>query len=136
MSNSTLKVLIVDDEPELLELLETHLELHGYLVKKASNGLTAWQIIQAEPIDVVVTDVYMPCRTGLELLDDVRHRPCHKPRMIVTSGSYHLSESLILAKGAEAFLPKPTNLRTLLSHIEDSIRFDLTVQHQVLQSIG
>ena len=65
-------VLIVDDEPVNLKLLEAHLVPRGYDVREAHDGLEALKILGGEPIDIVLLDVMMPKMNGFEVLKKIR----------------------------------------------------------------
>lgn len=74
MNSDELRVLIVDDKEDILELLGEYLRTRGYRVRTAYDGLAALEIVRAEPIDVVLTDMKMPQMGGMELLRAVRTR--------------------------------------------------------------
>ena len=65
-------ILVVDDEPGIRELLCLMLEASGYTVMAAEDGLQAPKILAANPVDVVITDLLMPERDGLEFITEVR----------------------------------------------------------------
>ena len=109
MSNPTKiqRVLIVDDEPDLLGVLGELFTLFGYEVMSANNGADAFDLMQNNEVDVLLTDVRMPKMDGLELVRRVRSTRRERPIIMVTSGySDHLPEALYEA-GANGFLSKP-----------------------------
>ena len=106
-SNKVQKVLIVDDEPDLLNVLGELFSLFGYEVLSAENGEKAWAKLQANDIDVVLTDVRMPVLDGLDLVHRIRARDRFRPVVMMTSGyTDHMPENLYAA-GANGFLSKP-----------------------------
>jgi CheY-like chemotaxis protein len=72
---TSLPLLIVDDEPEILDLLRAVLEDEGFTVLTASNGAAAFYLIQRTPVALVVTDFMMPQLSGLELAQRLRNNP-------------------------------------------------------------
>jgi CheY-like chemotaxis protein len=74
-SPSALPLLIVDDEPEIRELLSTVLEEEGFRVLTASNGAVALYLIQRTPVALVLTDLMMPLISGLELAQRLHSNP-------------------------------------------------------------
>ena len=84
------KVLLCDDEPHILRAAEFKLSLAGFAVTTASNGLEAWQAIQADRPDILVTDLQMPQMNGLELSRRVREAfaPHELPIIMLTAKSF------------------------------------------------
>ena len=105
--NRVQKVLIVDDEPDLLSVLGELFSLFGYEVLSADSGERAWAKLQANDVDVVLTDVRMPGMDGLDLVRKIRARHRTRPIVMMTSGhTDHIPEALYDA-GANGFLQKP-----------------------------
>lgn len=101
------RVLIVDDEPDLLGVLSELFTLFGYEVISATNGADAFRLLEENDVDVLLTDVRMPKVDGLELVRQIRATRRERPIIMVTSGySDHLPEALYDA-GANGFLSKP-----------------------------
>src|SRR4030081_2491440 len=69
------RILIADDDPNVVEVLRANLEVEGYHVEVARDGDQAWSALQQTTLDLVVLDVMMPGRTGLELLSLIRDNP-------------------------------------------------------------
>jgi two-component system response regulator FlrC len=72
MSSKNLRILIVDDERNILESLQTHLELDGYHVDTANSAKDALELFQKEPYQIVMTDINMPVMDGLVLLEEIK----------------------------------------------------------------
>ena len=68
----SIRLLIVDDEPFICDLLEQFLRKKGFEVRRANDGIAALEIVQDDPIDVVVSDIKMPGISGVELLQKIR----------------------------------------------------------------
>lgn len=109
-----LRILIVDDEPYIRELIRETLRSRAYETGVAANGVEALDILSREKYDVLVTDVVMPGMQGLDLLK--RAKRAH-PRMkvIVLTGFPRESDiGDFLLQGADEFLPKPFRANDLV----------------------
>src|SRR5262245_62156289 len=82
-----LNVLVVDDEPDLREMVSFEFELKGHQVHSAENGSAAFDVFQKNPIDIVITDVRMPGGDGPELLDKVKSKNPAVPVIFITGFS-------------------------------------------------
>ncbi len=98
-------ILLVEDDIDLRSLVRDQLKCAGYSVLEAANGLVALNIIASQHIDLIITDIDMPIKNGLELLDEVKLLYGSIPVVVMTGGNY--SERLILQAGATAFIQKP-----------------------------
>jgi CheY-like chemotaxis protein/anti-sigma regulatory factor (Ser/Thr protein kinase) len=98
---TTARILIVDDEPLVREVLKQMLQPAGYFVGTAHDGLEALQILERESYDLVILDIYMPRLDGLELLSELRMRWI-LPKVIVITGD-NAPETLLRAVREEAY---------------------------------
>ncbi|MBU0507825.1 response regulator [bacterium] len=101
------KIIIVDDEPQILEALETFFRLRGYDVHTADNATTALERLQIEKFHVALLDINMPQMTGIELLKKIREsRPTVQ---VVMMTAYTTIEKAIecVENGASDYLIKP-----------------------------
>jgi DNA-binding NtrC family response regulator len=118
---ATCSILIVDDEPGIRELLGIMLESHGHSVVTAEDGIQAPKVMATRPIDVVITDLLMPERDGLEFITEVRKK-YPKVKIIAMSGGGHVAREsyLRIAKtfGAHFILEKPFNQSDVLHAVE------------------
>jgi CheY-like chemotaxis protein len=104
------RVLYVDDEAEERALASVQLGSEGFEVIVAANGVEALRIFDDTPIDVVVTDIFMPDEDGIELIQDLRRRRPMLPIVAITGGGTHHDTSALrvaAALGAGALLLKP-----------------------------
>lgn len=114
-------ILVVDDEEELRELMRHVLERAGHTVTCASNGCEASEVIGRCQFDVVVTDMLMPDRDGLELISEIKSK--HRATKIVAisgGGQVGSDQYLTMAKGfgADVLLRKPFAYQALLSAVD------------------
>lgn len=114
------RILIVDDERDILETLQLILEMEGYAVDTASTGQEAIDKVSAVVPNLVLSDVMMPVMNGLELLKRLKAHPEHRaiPVIITSAGSID-AEAL---RGSDAFLNKPVHLDVLLRTIARVLR--------------
>src|SRR5438874_900947 len=80
-------VLVVDDEPDIVDVLRGVLELHGYRVLTAADGNAGLALAEREAPDLLILDMVMPVRSGLNVLEKLRRRPLSGPRIIMISGN-------------------------------------------------
>lgn len=127
-------ILIADDEKNIREGLAMDLELEGFDCVLASDGLEAWNIINKQPIDLVVSDLRMPGITGEELLKRISGSYPMLPVVILTGHGTIESAVDAMRDGAVDFLTKPVNLDRLNMLVKRSLaNRDLYDQHQQLQ---
>ena len=116
------RVLVVDDEPVIRELVAEALELEGYAVETAANGAEALTKVQARAPSVIVLDLMMPVMNGWDFLNACRAYPaCAGVPVVVTSAYRRLPETAA-SLGVTACVAKPFDLRVLLGAIERLIR--------------
>ncbi len=114
-------ILLADDDVALLEVLQEFLQLQDFKVVPCVNGREALTRLKQEPVDLVLTDMYMPELTGIELIERVR-RYDHKVPIILLTG-YSTVELTIdaLRAGATNFIVKPFNLEDMLKIVQVSL---------------
>lgn len=109
-------ILIVDDEPQLLELLQAILTFEGHDVLKAKDGQEALSLMNDE-VSLVITDLLMPDKEGLETITDLRRRGCKQPIIAITGGGSmgpHDYLAAATAIGADVVLAKPFSREEVL----------------------
>src|SRR3989442_15115046 len=102
------RILVVDDEPEIGEILEMLLTHVGHEVRVARNGDSALRLPRAGPVDLIITDIFMPGKEGIETIMEIR-RDLPSVKIIAMSGGGHTGEPNYLP---DAVPPRP--LRTPL----------------------
>lgn len=108
-------VLIVDDEPDLCDMLAFEFSLQGSRVLSASDGDRAFQVVQSQKVDAVVTDIQMANGTGTELLDRIRGQNAYEPPVVfITAYDTMISPIEAYDRGAEAIFGKPFRLKDLI----------------------
>lgn len=112
------KILIVDDEKEIREMLSRHFEILGYETRTAENGLAALQLMSQEYVDVVISDIQMPVVDGVDFLRQVR-KEYPMVRVIMITGYVTLENALACMRlGADTCIFKPFKS---LNELEDAV---------------
>lgn len=116
------KILIVDDNVDLVRIMDTFLERHGYSVVSASNVAEAVKAIQKEKPDLIILDVTMPGGSGLNILRQLNaSNPKNMIPVIVVTGMEPKTKAEAFATGAVEFFLKPVNMDTLLECIREEL---------------
>ena len=123
------KLLLVDDDVELTELLSSLLTLEGFDVQTANNGLEALQKLD-ESHELVLLDVMMPKLNGLDTLKEIR-KVSNVPVMMLTAKGDDIDRILGLELGADDYLPKPFNDRELVARIRAILRRSVSPSNNV-----
>jgi len=114
-------LLIVEDDPEMLDLLRKVLEKEGYRVSLAADSHEATASLSKIPFDLVVTDMVMPDNGGLELLQAIRASQPALPVIIITAFGDWGTYSRALELGAAAFISKPLKMAELTTAIHTAL---------------
>ena len=120
MQNENHKILVVDDDKDILELLKYNLEKEGYQIKTASDGIAAVEVADRFIPDVVLLDIMMPGQDGVETCRLLRLNPKLADTHIIflTARSEEYSEVAAFEVGADDYISKPIKPRALLSRIK------------------
>jgi DNA-binding response OmpR family regulator len=114
-------VLVVDDEPMLRNLLSRLLRMEGYEVLEAEDGLTALDLVAQEKPDLVLLDVMLPARNGLDVLSDLR-RTSQIPVILVSALAEEADRVIGLKLGADDYVTKPFSAAELSARVESVLR--------------
>ncbi|HEX9391728.1 MAG TPA: response regulator [Usitatibacteraceae bacterium] len=115
------KILVVDDDRELRELLEGYLSRSGYAVRSAQDGKSMWAELGATPPDLVILDLMLPDEDGFVLCRQLRARS-DVPIIMLTARGEETDRIVGLELGADDYLPKPFSPRELLARIRVVLR--------------
>lgn len=114
-------ILVVDDEPRYLRLLEANLHTEGYEVLTAQNGKEAVEMFSANPVDLIVLDVMMPQMDGFETCQRIRQYS-NVPIIILTAKGEEHDRVRGLDVGADDYLVKPFSVMELLARVRAVLR--------------
>ncbi len=124
MDNSNYRILIVDDEQDILEFIEYNLIKEGYQVDRAENGLQALEVMEGNPPNLVLLDVMMPQMDGFEVCKTIRKNPKYNDVLIsfLTARREDLAQISGLDAGADDYISKPIKPKVLMSRIAALLR--------------
>lgn len=120
------KILVVDDDPDIVELLEYNLRKEGYAVASAPDGRKALEVAPQFGPDIILLDVMMPHLDGIATCRQLREMPKFKDTYIIflTARAEEFSEVAAFEAGADDFIAKPIKPRALLSRLAAFVRRD------------
>lgn len=121
MIDRPIRLLVVDDEPELCALLKRYLSQEGFEVEAVENGSAMETYLRNHPVDLVVLDLMLPGEDGLALARRLRSRD-NVPIIIVSARGEEVDRIVGLEVGADDYLAKPFNPRELLARIRAVLR--------------
>jgi two-component system alkaline phosphatase synthesis response regulator PhoP len=137
MKNEDVKILVVDDEPDILEFIEYNLTKEGYQVILAENGKEAIKMAKKEKPNLVVLDIMMPDIDGVEVCRELRTMPEFKDTIIafLTARSEDYSQIAGFEVGGDDYITKPIRPRVLVSRIKALLRRGTSEEVAVLGNI-
>lgn len=112
------RILVVDDDPDILEIIQDRLESYGFAVVTASNGLEALEKLRKVKVHGVLLDIRMPVMDGMETLRVIRQDYPELPVIMITASTSKEYASASLKEGAQDYLLKPFNYKLLREKIE------------------
>ena len=119
------RILIVDDEPQILKMLRASLTSSGYDVVSASNGLEAFSVFEKTHPDLVITDMSMPVMDGYALTQEIR-RIAQTPIIVLSVRSTEPIKVNALDAGADDYVTKPFNMPELLARVRAQLRREMS----------
>ena len=122
--NTAKKILIADDEPDILEIIQFNLQTEGYEVFTAKNGDEALEQAKKHQPDLIILDIMMPGKNGIDVCNILRMQPAFKETLIVflSALSDEGTEIRGLETGADDYLTKPISPKILLSKVNALFR--------------
>jgi two-component system, OmpR family, KDP operon response regulator KdpE len=128
MTNSAVRVLVVDDEPPIRKLLRVGLGAEGYSVVEATNGRDAQQKVENEAPDIIILDLGLPDISGHELLEGWRAASMDVPILILSSRTDEAGIVKALELGADDYVTKPFGMKELAARMRVALRHKLQLQ--------
>ena len=114
-------ILVIDDDTQIRSMLRRVLEREGYVVEEACDGLEGLRIYRENPADLVITDIIMPNKEGIELIKDLLHE-FPDIKIIATSGGGNMPPQLYLGLaeglGVDQVFAKPFDIKELLAAVK------------------
>ncbi len=120
------KIIAVDDQPQILKIIKVKLEKEGHSVITVSNSLEAFDTVKKEKPDVVLLDIVMPSKSGIEILKDIKGDPDLSDVKVVMLSANNEQENIDTARdsGADGFIFKPFSPRDLALFLKDLVSQD------------
>ena len=119
-----IRVLVVDDDESIVDMIRMGLEAEGMTVLTAGDGAEALEVLRAEQVDVVLLDIMMPRVDGWMALMEIRNDPATAdiPVIMLTAKTQDLARILAFKQGVQQYVTKPFNLMELVARIESLMR--------------
>src|ERR1044071_1232898 len=114
-------ILVVEDDRRLRVLLARTLQQNGYTVQQAGSATEMWSAFEAGPIDLVLLEIMLPGRSGIDLCREIRHQNT-VPIIFISARSEEADRVVGLEVGADDYLAKPLGARELLARIRAVLR--------------
>lgn len=121
MTSSLARILVVDDEPDIRDVIAVTLESEGYSVIGARDAMEAFHVLDTEPPDLVVLDLMLPAIGGVEVLDRIRDRT-DIPVLILSALTSEDNRVRSLQLGADDYVTKPFSPRELVARVQALLR--------------
>ena len=116
------KILIVDDEPRIRDLIREHLQYAGFTCEEAGDGTAALSVLSQGGIDLVILDIMMPFMDGYTCLKEMRNRGFRTPVIILSAKGEIFDKVLGLELGADDFMEKPFDSKELVARVKAVLR--------------
>jgi DNA-binding response OmpR family regulator len=136
MLESRSKILIIEDDRKLSEALASGIEAEGYAVRVASSGEEGFFLLHTDPADLVLLDLTLPYRNGLDILRQIRRERLDVRVLILTSHNAVEDRVEGLSTGADDYLGKPFSFPELLARIDALLRRMIPVRQDSTESVG
>ena len=127
--NQKATILIVDDEPDVREVLEEYFTAHGYAVIGAESASAARAVVASRSVDLALVDINMPGEDGLSLARHLRERHARIAIVMLTSAATVVDRIVGLEMGADDYVPKPFDPRELVARVKSVLRRTANSRH-------
>jgi two-component system, OmpR family, alkaline phosphatase synthesis response regulator PhoP len=125
-----LSILLVEDEENLHEALKLNLQMEGYEVSSAYDGVKALNMIQQEYFDLIILDVMLPGADGISVAETMRLQNIDSPVLMLSAKNTSADRIMGLKKGADDYMTKPFNLEELLLRVHKLIEKNKKLQQK------
>ena len=114
-------ILVVDDEPEIADLVEVYLQSEGFTVHTCGSGTEALELVKRQPLDLAILDVMLPDISGFTLCGEIR-KEHHFPVLMLTAKAEDTDKITGLTIGADDYMTKPFNPLELVARVKAQLR--------------
>jgi CheY-like chemotaxis protein len=119
------RILVIDDEPEIRELIKAKLESGGYEVELATDGVEGVKLFYKNPADLIITDIIMPGKEGIEVIQELLADYANVKIIAISGGGQHTSKQFCLnlaeKLGAVRTFNKPFKLADMLKAVQEEL---------------
>jgi DNA-binding response OmpR family regulator len=136
------RILVIEDNKDLANLLEIHLKDQSYEVELAFDGDKGLAMAKAQDFDLIILDLMLPGLDGLEICRRLRSKPLYTPILMLTAKSSELDRVLGLEMGADDYVTKPFSIRELMARVKaifrriDQVKSEQEVGGQAIIRVG
>ncbi|WP_042354518.1 response regulator transcription factor [Bacillus rubiinfantis] len=116
------KVLLIDDEPSIITLLEYNLEMAGFQIITATDGIEGLKLAISEAPDIIILDVMLPQLDGMEVCRQLRQDKIMTPIIMISAKDEEINKILGLEFGADDYIVKPFSTREVVSRVKAVLR--------------
>ena len=116
------KILIIEDDPKIIELASLHLKDAGCIVEQAVNGLKGLEMALSEKYHLIILDLMLPGMDGMEVCKRIKENRRYLPVMMLTARSEEIDKVLGLEVGADDYLTKPFGIREFIARVKAILR--------------
>lgn len=121
-TNVTPKILIVDDEQDIVYSTEYALKQEGYQTVTCHDGQEALRMIERENPDLIILDVLLPGMSGFDICKEIRNRGNKVPVLMLTAKTTEIDAVIGLELGADDYIPKPARMKELIARVRTRLR--------------
>ena len=119
-----IKILLVDDDPEVLDAIDSALQAEGALTQTCGDGNTAVRICEADPPQLVVLDMMLPKRSGFLVLEKIKRFENAPKVVMVTANEGRRHQQYAENLGVDGYMIKPVRLERLITQVQDMFAHD------------
>jgi len=116
------KILIIEDEPNIRELVSYNLRSGGFLPLEAEDGISGMEMVEAQKPDLILLDIMLPGKDGYEICKELRSAGNKTPIIMMTAKTDEVDKVLGLEFGADDYIAKPFGVRELMARIKAVLR--------------
>jgi DNA-binding response OmpR family regulator len=122
MANLKKRILVIEDDAAIAQILELNLADEGFVVELATSGESGLEMLSGEPYDLLLLDLMLPGIDGLEVCRRIRNQTLYTPIIIVSSKASEINRVVGLEMGADDYISKPFSLAELIARVRALIR--------------
>ncbi len=130
------QVLIIEDDPEICELLKIHLTDLGCLAETSQDGLAGFEKAKSQQHDLIILDIRLPNMDGIAICQKLRALEINTPIIMLTARSEEIDRVLGLEVGADDYMTKPFSVREFIARVKAIFRRSKMIKEQVNQQNG